>query len=149
MLAVYLGSDVPRFLDRTAGDLLEDGRAAFAEYDLGSQSIVPEGDEVLVFLWAGDRALSTVLLHLRASGIGASHDGLAIAAKSTDPERVRWALEDLVASPPDPESLARLAQGKHREKHHRFLTPELLDRDYASAVLDADGATRAVRAALR
>jgi hypothetical protein len=128
--------------------VLEEGRQVFRDHELGLRSLVVEGDEVLVFLWAGDRALSIVLLHLRSAGIAASNDGLAIAAKSTDPASVRAALGEFLAAPPDPDALARLAEGKNREKHHRFLTPELLDRDYASAVLDADGAVRAVAAAL-
>ena len=148
MLRVYLDPAEPAYLDRRARELLGEARTEFHDHELGTRSFVEQAGEVLVFLWAGDRALATVLLHLRTLGISASHDGLAIAAKSTDPESVRDALEAMLEAPPDPVALARVAEGKQREKHHRYLTPALLDRDYASSVLDVEGARLAVAAAL-
>ncbi|MFL5926936.1 MAG: hypothetical protein ACJ77E_08385 [Gaiellaceae bacterium] len=144
MRDIYLAADVPSYLDRMARGMLAEGRAAFLSCGLDKRSTVASGRETLVFVWAGDRALATVLLHLRALGLTASHDGLAIAVKDSSEAEAWNALRALLTDPPDVQALALLAQGKEREKHHDFLSEELLAVDYASAILDLEGASRAV-----
>jgi ATP-dependent helicase Lhr and Lhr-like helicase len=149
MRSVYLSTEVPPYLDQTARILLHEGRAAFHACGLADRSMVVAGDEILVFLWAGDRALATVLLQLRARRMTASHDGLAIAVRGTEIADTRAVLRDLLDQPVDALALARIARDKEREKHHYFLNPDLLARDYASSILDVDAARAAVEELLR
>jgi ATP-dependent Lhr-like helicase len=144
MREVYLASDVPAYLDRTARAMLAEGRATFASNGLDARWFARSGSDTLVFLWAGDRALATVLLHLRALGFAASHDGLAITVKGCRSSEVWTALQALLTHPPDVQALALLAESKEREKHHHNLSEELLAADYASAILDLEAARRAV-----
>jgi ATP-dependent Lhr-like helicase len=144
MRDVYLASDVPAYLDRTARAMLGEGRATFASNGLDARWFARSGSDTLVFLWAGDRAVATVLLHLRALGFAASHDGLAITVKGCRSSEVWTALQALLTHPPDVQALAFLAESKEREKHHHNLSEELLAADYASAILDLEAARRAV-----
>ena len=140
MRATYASEEMPRYLDAPAQRLLDEGRRAFRRLRLTERAMVPHGDELLLFLWRGDRVLATVMLHLRNCGFGVAHDGLAVAVRDANEEDVRLALHDLAEGSVDAVALARVAEAKPREKHHVFLNPELLARDYASSMLDVTGA---------
>lgn len=148
MRAVYLESAIPEYLSTTARSLLAEARGAFHHYGLATRSVVPNGDETLLFLWVGDRALAAVLLHLRAQGLSASHDGLALSVHGATTSELMSALRVLLDQPPDPIELAIMAEDKEREKHHHYLSSELLDRDYATSAIDVPAACGAVSAAL-
>ncbi len=148
MREVYLADEVPRYLDPTAHDMLNQGRDAFRRFALDERMAFQHNDKVLLFLWAGDRVLATVMLHLRSQGIAVDPDGLALAICGATDEGVMNALRTLVERPCDAVALARLVDAKETEKHHVFLGPELLARDYASSMLDIEGARRAVRSML-
>jgi ATP-dependent helicase Lhr and Lhr-like helicase len=148
MREVYLAEEVPRYLDPSAHDMLTQGRDAFRRFALDERMAFQHNDKLLLFLWAGDRVLATVTLHLRSQGIAVDPDGLALATCGATEEGVMNALRTLVEDSCDAVALARLVDAKESEKHHVFLGSELLARDYASSMLDVEGARRTVRAIL-
>ena len=75
---MYMSDDEPAFLNATGLDLLEEGRAAFHRFGLTEQSLLQWGKDTLVFPWAGDRIMNTLLVQLRGEGFVVSGEGLAI-----------------------------------------------------------------------
>lgn len=146
MYALYTGETVPHYLDRHGQRLFRQGRKHFRTLGLHRFPLLDYGGNTLVFPWAGDRVVNTVLLALRHAGLKVSRDGLAIDVEDVKPPKVarllqRFAREGL----PEEEELALLVRTTRTEKWDWVLSPELLARDYASRRLDIDGAMRFLR----
>lgn len=149
MRAVYLANDVPTFLDAEAAGLLAEGREAFRRMRLGERAFAPWGRDTLWFPWAGDRVLHTLALQLGACGFAADVEGVALLVEGIPPEELAGVLRALArAGEADARTLARGVGNKQVEKHHRWLSEDLLAADVAAARLDTAGALRAMREAL-
>ncbi len=143
MREVYLGTDVPRYLDEAAAILLEEGRMAFREIGLADLHVHEYDGETLLFPWRGDRVVETICHLLRWVGIKAAHAGALVTVPDVPPERLRGAVSRLVkAGPPDPVDLAGMVADKRRHKYDHYLGEELLSRSYAAQALDVPGAMR-------
>lgn len=141
MKHVYEDEDEPGFLDSHALELLSEGRRWYREMELESRNIVEWGRSALIFPWAGDRVMNTIVLMLRARGLEVADEGIAILVEGTSVQSLHEHLEDLhVASPVNPVDLARSVRNKQTEKNHIFLGENLLSLDYASSHLDPAGA---------
>ncbi len=55
MFDVYVGIDVPAYLDAAAVRLLGEGRANFAAYELSERRLLRSGADTMLFGWMGDR----------------------------------------------------------------------------------------------
>lgn len=55
MRRIYESTDIPRYLDTPARELLAEGRANFLRYRLHERLTIQEGQRALLFPWAGDR----------------------------------------------------------------------------------------------
>ncbi len=145
MLCIYQSTEIPAFLDATARELLAEGRAAFARYGLGQQRWLQHGDDCLLFLWAGDRVMNTVLLQLVARGLKVTQDGIALTIEDATTAELSIHLKALAdQGPAGGETLASVVQNKRSEKYHWCLTEELLSRDYASRWLDVAAAHQVI-----
>lgn len=145
MKAVYESSDVPLFLDPTARALLQEGREAYATYRLAQMPFVQYDGNVALFCWAGDRVLDTLLVQLRDRELPVERDGVAILVNDISADALVSHLRALAAQgPADAIELAATVANKLLEKHHPFLSDELLSQDYASCRLDPEGAWQAV-----
>ncbi len=144
MKAVYEASDVPQFLDANARALLQEGREAYAEYHLDKAPLVEYRNDVAIFCWTGDRVLDTLLVLLRARGLRAGRDGIAVIVSDIKANELIPHLRVLATQgPADSGELAGTVANKNVEKHHAFLSEELLSMDYASRRLDSEGAWHA------
>ncbi|WP_433784428.1 DEAD/DEAH box helicase [Actinomycetospora sp. CA-101289] len=140
MLELYLGADVPPYLDEGARALLAEGRAMFAQLELYRRDTVPWGQQTVVFPWRGDRVLDTLRIALHHAGLDADREGPALVVQAPE-EAVRRLLDRLAtAPPPDPMDLAATVPAKVEEKWDDVLSPELLDRAYAARALDVESA---------
>lgn len=145
MLEVYRSADVPAYLDAEARDLLHEGREAFRRFDLESRSLVQWREERLLFPWAGDREMHTMLLQLLSEDLASSREGVALLVQGMGPSEILDHIAALhQAGPADAEALARRVANKRKAKHHRLLGEELLVADYASSDLSPEGAYRAL-----
>ncbi len=141
MKRVYLDTAVPRYLDAAARDLLAEGRDAFQRLRLHEHPFVRDGRDAIVFPWAGDRIMHTLALQLRARGLAVAHEAMSLVARDTSPHELHAHMRAIAgAGPADALTLAAAVENKHTEKHHVFLSDELLAADYASSQLDAAGA---------
>ena len=146
MRSVLMGDELPAYLDPTAGELLQEGRDAFRRFGLAQNPILPFDGDTLIFPWAGDRALNTLLLELRSVGFPVGIEGVALVVRDSDPAAVRRTLGEVAdAGVSDPLLLAAEAQDLRIEKHHWYLSQPLLVADYASSRLDAAAAIAAAR----
>ncbi|MDE2695527.1 MAG: DEAD/DEAH box helicase [Chloroflexota bacterium] len=143
MRRVYEDNDIPLFLDASGRELLAEGRRAFRRLGLRDRPFLHHGRHTLLFPWVGDRVMNTLALQLRARQVEIAIEGSAILARdmtSLDLQAHVTALAE--AGPPDTGTLATFVENKRMEKHHVFLSDELLSADYASSQLDSEGAWR-------
>ena len=132
---------MPPFLDAEARDLLAEGRANFARYDLADRRLIENGSGSLLFAWRGDRILDTLVVWLHAEGIQTAREGLALLFANADPEQLRDDLARLAEEPPpDPLHLAATVGNRRTEKFHPYLSDSLLTADFAARALDVAGA---------
>jgi len=141
MLRVYKDSGMPVYLDSRAQDLLEEGRHNFYSYQLHQCQVLQHGEDVILFLWTGDRVMNTVAVQLRARGLDVMQDGIALTVSDTKLDQLGEHLKELIShGPADGERLAATVENKWTEKYDRFLWEELLCAEYASKSLDPQGA---------
>jgi ATP-dependent Lhr-like helicase len=144
MRAIYESADVPAFLDPNARALLQEGRQAYARYQLSQMPLIDYSGKVALFCWAGDRVLDTLLVQLRDRDLPVERDGIAITVDDVSSDALMPHLRALAAQgPADAEELAGTVANKLIEKYHVFLSEELLSVDYASSRLDPEGAWQA------
>ena len=144
MKAVYESADLPPFLDPNARALLQEGRDAYAAYQLERIPLVEYDCNVALFCWAGDRVLDTLLVQLRDRGLPVERDSIAIIVNDISAGVLSPHLRALAAQgPADAVQLAGTVANKLIEKHHVFLSEALLSTDYASCRLDPEGAWQA------
>ena len=145
MRAVYESADMPPFLDPNARALLQEGREAYARYRLKQVPLIEYASNVALFCWAGDRVLDTLLVQLRDRDLPVERDGVAVIVNDISADALIPHLRALAAQgPADAAELAGTVANKLVEKHHIFLSEELLSIDFASSRLDSEGAWQAV-----
>lgn len=145
MKNVYESTDSPLFLDPKARLLLQEGRDAYAAYNLDRTALVESASNVAIFCWAGDCVLDTLLVMLRARELPVERDGIAIVVDHIGLSELIGHLRSLAAGGPgDAVELAGTVGNKIVEKNHVFLDEELLSVDYASGRLDTEGAWNAL-----
>ena len=145
MRSVYVDNDSPLFLDGRGRDLLVEGRKAFHRFHLAERVMVSQGRAVYLFPWTGDRILNTLALQFRARGLEVAYADPGLRLDATSPGEVRRHIQELAsAGPPDVECLAGSVENKQEEKHHKYLSDDLLNADYASSHLDGHGAWHVV-----
>ena len=133
MFAILEGQDAPVYLDRTAADLLDEGRRAYRQLGLGTSPVVARGEDAwIVATRAGTVRTTTLALALRAGGFTVElHDGfLEVAGDGRPLEPTLRAL----SHSPDAFELPKDANLIF-EKFHPHLTRPLLIRDALSARL--------------
>ena len=136
MSRIYRSDDIPAFLDRTALDLLKEGRENFFRLALDSRYLVRDGKHTLLFCWMGSQVANTICLLLRTRGLAVEPDGIAIMVRDISPERLLEQLKAVVdMGPVDAVNLATIVEDKVAEKHDCFLDEELLNWNYTSNYL--------------
>ncbi len=141
MFRIYCSTDVPIYLDATAQSLLSEGRENFRRSGLLEHSVIQVGSDVLIFPWRGDRILGTLNLQLTEQGFDVSNEGIALLIIGTITQKVLSHIKTLIKSgPANPIELARKVKNKETGKYDHFLPQELLSQDYASGMLDVQGA---------
>jgi len=140
MRALYLSQEVPRYLDPVAGELLREGREVFHRFGHSRQQVFGWHEDALLFPWAGDRVMNTLLVLLARHGLSAGQDGLCLTVRGTSPLALWELVRDLAVSPrPDPLELAAGVRVRTRDKYDCYLGPELLSWAYAARALDVPG----------
>ena len=145
MLRVYQDEQLPSYLDPVAADLLTEGRANFARYQLDKSPTLASGKDTYLFLWAGDRVAHTIALALSIQGLQISNEGIALRVRASPDELTERVRNAARQSPPDPSQLATVVANKAHEKYDGLLPGALLTRGYAARYLDPVGAWKLIR----
>jgi ATP-dependent Lhr-like helicase len=146
MFDVYAGKEIPKFLDSRAMELLDEARGNFHRLALGSKRMLAAGRTSYLFPWMGDRANDTLAAMLRARGLKATNEGIAVAVFDATLDKLADHLKGLLEKgPPDAYELARSVSNKATEKYDMFLSEELLCADYGVSKLDTNGAYAVVK----
>lgn len=142
MRSLYLSGTVPAYLDRTARELLAEGRRNFNRYFLAFTSIVPAGDETHLLVWRGDRVVSTIATALAARGLETAQHAVVVTV-AADEEMLRSAIAELVTrAAPNAIDLAASVRNKVVDKWDGVLDEGLLTLSSASRDFDIDAAWR-------
>ncbi len=140
MRQVYMDGDIPNYLDESGQELLREGRIAFQRFNLHDQPLVQQDRDSYLFPWVGDRTLNTLALQIRAQGVNVTVDQPALRFVSASPDKVNDCIDRIAKGERvDLEALATVVGNKKIEKHHKSLSERLLNVDYSSSQLDAEG----------
>ena len=141
MFDLYCGSDVPIYLNAEARTLFEEGRQNFRDQDLNRTAILQDGDNALLFPWAGDIAMDTLAAMCTYEGIQTEREGICLTARRADAEMLQSLLNRLASSPePSDRELALGVENKVTEKYHQYLDHALLSLDWGSQRLETRAA---------
>lgn len=146
MRAILAGDEKFRYLDPVARGMLEQARAAYAEFRLDERALLRDGEDVLVVTWTGDRETGTIAQMLVREGLDATVDGLAVRVAGTTESATYEAIRAIASRvPPTEIELAREVQNKITAKYDSWLGDELLSAEYATTHLDCASALQTVR----
>ncbi len=139
MRQILAGSDLPRYLDRTAVNLLEDARSEFRRLGLAHRDIVDLSEEsALIATWCGTVKTSTLALLLQSRKYSAeTYDCFVLAKHHDGIQSLAGDLKAIAAC--DNVNADAVLTGKESlttEKFHPYLGPELLFEDARSSRLD-------------
>ncbi|TDX23696.1 ATP-dependent Lhr-like helicase [Modicisalibacter xianhensis] len=149
MRQLYAEGEVPGFLNRGAQRLFTQGGTFFREMALDRTAIIQEGGQVLILPWESDQVLNTLALLLRQRGLMAEREGVAVSVQECRCEDLPPLLASILDSPPaSADQLAQLAENKRGEKYDDYLPEHLLCSEFASRMLDLEGALAAMRGML-
>lgn len=148
MQTVLSDSEIAQYLDAGARDLLAEARSEYRRLGLDHQGVIEHGDDVVLFPWAGDAAMDTLVLRLRGEGFGVGRDAIALSVENADRRSVESALRSLLAEGCPQglaQRLARLAENRIREKYDSVLDDELMALEHANRALDMEASHDAIR----
>lgn len=141
MRRVFESVEIPVYLDKTARELLAEGRGAYRSLGLEAAQILRHGDDVHLFPWEGDRVHGALAQILRHRGFDASFDGVVVLVRGATVESVRAELQRAGSEPPiDPAKLTVTVENVAVSKHDRYLPVELLRAEFAAGHFDVEGA---------
>jgi ATP-dependent Lhr-like helicase len=96
-LAVYLADDVPAWLDKPASNLLREGRDTFRSFGLDRIFLLPEEQDLHVFLWQGSQTNAVFGAAFAMAGIAAEVHDFGITLPKTSVEEARFVIQKLSA----------------------------------------------------
>ncbi len=139
MRMLYQTSKPLAFVDATASRLMNEGRATYERFMLERQIWMPNGGNLLLFTWLGDRANAAIVAMLKLKGFTAMEAGPAV--EIFGPNLSVQALRDyLIAlaseAPLSAEVLLAGAVNLQQEKWDWALPERLLKSTFASLHLD-------------
>ena len=150
MLEVYCSEVVPAYLDETARELLMEGRKTFRDAGLEKASLIPSGEDTLLFPWTADRVMNTLQILFLDRGLRCENRGVALRVENAEPDVVLHQLDVIASSETaDPLALAALVANKRVEKYDGLLSEDLLCLEYAARGVDVAGARDVARSMVR
>lgn len=132
MRAVYLGNDVPEYLDAAAQELLAEGRDTFRGLDLDRRSIIQEDRDLHLFVWRGSQTTAVFSAALGMAGLECGVHDLGVTLSKTTPEQMMPILEKLGSlSALDPMDVAAFVKNVRAGKFQDFVPETLAQKQWA------------------
>jgi ATP-dependent Lhr-like helicase len=139
MRAVYLSSDEPPYLDKTAKRHLAEGRQEFFALGLDTKHWAAIDGRLYLFPWVGSHKLDTLRLALRYCGLQSEQGRIAVSSpilEGLDP--LFQIIRQLSRSAPPADALALLSANLRTAKYDNFLPVDLLREAFARERLDLE-----------
>ena len=130
MRAVFRASDTPGYLDTAAAELLEEGRAAYATYDLDRQMLLPAQGDTHVLTWRGTAANSVLSIVFIAAGLECEVHDIGVTVSDCHPDQALAVVRSVKACPPI-EDLAGFVGNLRTAKYDDYVPEPLLRRLWA------------------
>ena len=142
MRRVLRADDLPRYLDRTAAEVLASARSAYRRLDFERRPVQPIGsNRFLLAPWTGTAGTCTLAVVLASLDYRVeTFDGFVeVSAEELDSVRLQHDLEKLACGKLEPGHLVKTgARALEHEKFHRYLDNDLLFADAVSSRLELD-----------
>jgi len=139
MLEIYRSENIPRYMNSNATELLVEGRNSFNRYGLGQSHILEQGDEIILFPWAGSAMISALMMIFQHKGYIVENEDYALSVKEMPIKTARTIIEQLAAgNVPDIEELAWSVGNKNMGQYDHYLTETLLVQQLASTMPTPD-----------
>lgn len=150
MRSVWMGGEIPRYLDAKAAELLREGRQNFLRFGLDATSMVADGNDVLCFPWVGDKAMDTLGILAASPDLAWYRSGPALSFQETEVASLRERLKHLSSQlQPSAIALAKATPTSPREKYEHLLDEELQAAERSCRQVDLDGASTGLVTVLR
>lgn len=127
MRSVFLGVDIPDYLDEQAKVLLANGRAAFGELGLGSSSFIDAGKDTHLLTWCGSATNAILAVLLTSIGFECETFDVGVTLTGAPVDDARDVIASLEGCPPV-EELAPFVTNLGDEKYDRFIPDGVLRR---------------------
>lgn len=132
MRSVYLGSEIPDYLDSTAKALLKEGRVAFRQLGLDSSRFIQSEGDIHVMLWRGTNINSLFAIAMMASGLNCSWHDVGVTVANATADEVNATIQRLANMPPMPvDDLAAFVKNLRSAKYDKYVPETLLRRLWA------------------
>lgn len=146
---LFLGLEVPKYLDPVAIEFLQQGREAFKKASLDKSMLAWDDGYWLMFPWKGTRVAITIQLMFSKLEIKCERIGEHLYLKSKEfPKKsnVIKALERILITPEmTPEKLSGAVKEKKFEKYHWVLNEGLLTDEFSLRFIEVDKAFESIR----
>lgn len=115
------------YIDKVATTMLGNARTAFVELGLGSKSVVPYGNGVIIFPWVGTTKLQTLNLAFLARKFEAASFGHAIEVQEATMDGVEGFLREIAeGGAPSGEAISARVAKPNQAKFDHHLSGELM-----------------------
>jgi ATP-dependent Lhr-like helicase len=145
MRELYKSDEAMPFADSGARRLIDEGRAAFIEYELNNKNnfIIEKNKYSVLFSWLGDKGNRTLQLLFRYHDVSSYTGGLGLTVPGKSGGELAALLEQIQQEEmPQTDILLRDAQNLSAGKWDWVLPPRLLKENYASLYLDTEEAAQ-------
>lgn len=138
MFEIYQFDDIPAYLDKTAQTLLNEARFNFSKLNLGKSSILPYGEETLIFPWRGSAFNNALGLIFRHAGFRIEIGKLYVSVRGAEIKDFKEIIHTLASGKcPGKIELARVSANLTMGQYDWFLTDDLLVQQLASTLPDS------------
>lgn len=128
MRAVYLAQDLPAYADPAATALLQEGRDAFAAFDLSRRAVLADGPDTHVLLWRGGEMNGVMAVALLAMGAETEVHDLGVTLTNTTTDHARVLLETVATRAPSKADLSSFVVNLSEAKFDAYAPQAVLRR---------------------
>lgn len=130
MLAVFMNDETPAFLDQTAAELLEQGRAAFHQQQLHKNRFFAAGADTHILTWRGSAINAVLAILLISTGMRCETFDVGVTVIDVPREDIRGVLA-AIGTCPSMTELSQYIDNLVVEKYDEYVSETLLRENWA------------------
>jgi len=139
MQEIYNTNPELQYLNATAKELLQEGWDSYNRYGLNKAEILPQGDGVIIFPWAGTAMVNGLTMLFQHHRYKVINEDYAISIEDITIQQAYRMIEKMSCGDiPDIEEMAWTIENKSIGQYDSYLTDELLVKQLASTLPTAE-----------